>query len=330
MTEPTSPPSAVADEPSTVSAILPAQADGFSRAEAHALAAASLLDDPSVPPWTAAEPLRRGFSALAQAAQAAGDDRPEPAAELDASALPWLGAPQTVAEDLRALAVDDDAAIPPEPLRRLARALSAAVATAADARFAPGRRLEHRRRLVRRILMGVLVAIPVVVALVLTVPDFREGPWRAQYFPTMAFQGEPIVRRDGDVRFDWQRRSPIQDELPEDGFSVRWDTCLELPEDLEISFQLISDDGSRLFVDGQRVLDNWGRHGERSRGADVPLTAGRHHLRVEYFDDRHSASIELRASLHGELPDSLPVKLLHHPGDDLDAHDPCASPPPAP
>jgi hypothetical protein len=294
------------------------------QAEAHALAAAALLDDPSVPPWTAAEHLRRGFSALARAA---GVERPEPAAALDPSTLPWLGAPQAVAEPLRRLGTDDDTTLEPAALRRLGSALATAVATAADARFAPTRRLDRRRRLLRRVLMGVLVFIPVVVGLVLTVPDFREGPWRGQYFANVDFEGEPIVvRREGDVKFEWKRMSPTP-ELPDDAFSVRYDTCMELPEDLEIAFQLISDDGSRLFVDGELVLDNWGRHGERSRGADVPVAAGLHHVRVEYFDDRHGAMVELRASLHGELPDSLPVRLLHHPGDDFDEADPCAAVP---
>jgi hypothetical protein len=249
--------------------------------------------------------------------------RSEPAAALDPSTLPWLGSPQALAEPLRRLGTDDDATLREPVLRRLATALSSAVATAADARFAPARRRERRGRLVRRVLMGVLVLVPVAVGLVLTAPDYREGPWRGAYYPTIDFQGEPLVRREGDVKFDWKRLGPSP-ELPDDAFSARYDVCMELPEPLEIAFQLVSDDGSRLFIDGQQVIDNWGRHGERSRGADVPLAAGMHHLRVEYFDDRHAAALELRASLHGELPDSLPVRFLRHPGDDLEATDPCA------
>lgn len=318
MTEPTpAEPALDASEPRRETT---AEADHWRRAEAHALAAAALLDDPSVPPWTAAEPLRRGFSALARAA---GVPRPEPAAALDPSTLQWLGSPQSVAEPLRGLGTDDDATIPEPALRRLATALSTAVATAAETRFAPTRRRERRSRLVRRSLMGVLVLIPVVVGLVLTVRDFREGPWRGAYYSTIDFQGEPLVRREGDVRFDWKRRAPTP-ELPEDAFSVRWDTCMDLPESRAVTFQLVSDDGSRLYIDGELAVDNWGRHGERSRGADVPLEAGMHHLRVEYFDDRHSAAIELRASIYGELPDMLPVRLLQYPGDDLEAEDPCA------
>lgn len=313
MTEPSTaapdptPPASSAADPSAVA---------WAQAEAHALAAAALLDDPSVPPWTAAEHLRRGFHALARAADL---EPPEP------SRIPWLAAPQAVADALPGLATTHDATVPEAALRSLATALSAAVATAADVRFAPDRRAHRRQRLLRRLLMAVLVLIPVVVVLVLTVRDYREGPWRGAYYSTIDFQGEPlVVRREGDVKFDWKRLGPTP-ELPDDGFSARYDVCMDLPEDLEITFQLISDDGSRLFIDGELAIDNWGRHGERSRGADVPLSAGMHHLRVEYFDERHSAALELRASLYGELPDTLPVRYLHHPGDDLDAQDPCAA-----
>lgn len=298
----------------------PSSEVAFARAEAHALAAASLLDDPSVPPWTAAEHLRRGFAALAQAA---GLEHP-PATPQDASALPWLGSPQAVGQALGALGRgDDDPTLDRAPLRLLSGALSSAVRTAQDERFAPGRRRERRRRLLRRAAITGLVLAPVVVALVLTVPDYREGPWRAQLYDNKDFEGEPIIRRDGDLKFDWKRKSPHPD-IPEDAFSVRWDTCLALPEQRVVAFQLVSDDGSRLLVDGQPVVDNWGRHGERSRGAEVPMSEGVHHLRVEFYDERHSASIELRASIYGELPDSLPVRLLRYPGAEIDDDDPCA------
>ncbi len=296
-----------------------AEAEAWAHAEAHALAAASLLDDPAVPSWTAAEHLRRGFSALARAA---GLDPGEPATALDPSRIPWLGAPQAVVEPLRALAHEDDAALPDATLRRLAAALAAAVAAAADVRFAPARRKERRQRMLRRVAMGVVVLVPVVVGLALTVSDFREGPWRAAYYPTIDFQGEPVVRREGDVRFDWKRKGPTP-ELPEDAFSARFDVCMELPEALEIAFQLVSDDGSRLFIDGALAIDNWGRHGERARGAEIPVSAGMHHLRVEYFDARHGAGLELRASLYGEVPDALPVRYLRYPGDDLSVAAPC-------
>jgi glucose/arabinose dehydrogenase len=59
-------------------------------------------------------------------------------------------------------------------------------------------------------------------------------------------------------------------------------------------FRLSSDDGSRLIIDGQVVIDHDGRHGasaKTSRG--VSLMAGEHELRVEYFDSGGKRSLVL-------------------------------------
>ena len=290
----------------------------FERAQAHCLAAAALLDDVGVPPWTATTHLREGWSALVEAADIETDDV---ATALGNGDVRWVDDPKPVAAGLRE--VSEQTPADAATLLGLSAALGLAVGRAQDEHFAPGLRRDRRRLWLRRLGMLVLVLIPVVVALALTVPDYREGPWRAQYFANPELSGEPVLeRRDGDIKFDWKRMSPT-DELPDDQFSIRWDTCMELPEDLEIAFQLISDDGSRLFVDGEQVVDNWGQHGERSRGGERPLAAGMHHVRVEYFDERHAASVELRASLRGEAPQPLPVRILHYPGATLDEDDPC-------
>jgi len=45
-----------------------------------------------------------------------------------------------------------------------------------------------------------------------------------------------------------------------------------------------SDDGSKLWIDGELVADNDGLHTARTRTGDVDLQAGWHEVRVEYFD----------------------------------------------
>lgn len=50
-------------------------------------------------------------------------------------------------------------------------------------------------------------------------------------------------------------------------------------------FRLTSDDGARLFVGGERLIDNDGRHGMRAvESADLELRTGEHALLVEHFD----------------------------------------------
>ncbi len=67
-------------------------------------------------------------------------------------------------------------------------------------------------------------------------------------------------------------------------FAARFDTFIVLPKDAEYTFQLTSDDGSRLFVDGQEIIDHDGVHAANSKSAKVRLTGGSHALRVEYFE----------------------------------------------
>lgn len=159
---------------------------------------------------------------------------------------------------------------------------------------------------------------PVTAVLVLAIVALRPwqstgvGPWRAVYFLRPDFTGETVERQDLDIAFDWGLAGP-QDEVPADLFSVRWDTCLSLGEEREIAFQLTSDDGSRLFVDGKRLIDNWGRHDLRARGGRIILAPGVHHLRIDYMENKRAAAITLNASIGGEPPGPLPRSMLHAP-----------------
>ena len=48
-------------------------------------------------------------------------------------------------------------------------------------------------------------------------------------------------------------------------------------------FSLTSDDGSRLYIDGQMIADNDGAHPPEERSASLELAGGIHTIRVSYF-----------------------------------------------
>ncbi len=50
------------------------------------------------------------------------------------------------------------------------------------------------------------------------------------------------------------------------------------------SFRLASDDGSMLYIDGKKVIDNDGVHGVESKEASLQLTPGAHEIRVDWFE----------------------------------------------
>jgi hypothetical protein len=62
----------------------------------------------------------------------------------------------------------------------------------------------------------------------------------------------------------------------------------------EHGFEILSDDGARLYVDDQLVLDNDGQHPPRSARGSAMLEPGRHRIRVGYFQGpRYEIALQL-------------------------------------
>ncbi len=51
----------------------------------------------------------------------------------------------------------------------------------------------------------------------------------------------------------------------------------------EHRFETLSDDGSQVFIDGQLVVNNDGRHPPKSAQGAISIPAGKHSIRVSYF-----------------------------------------------
>jgi len=67
-------------------------------------------------------------------------------------------------------------------------------------------------------------------------------------------------------------------------FAFRFQAGLNVPQDGSYSLYLMSDDGSKLFIDGKLIVNNDGLHGYSWRGRRIQLTAGVHDIEVQYFE----------------------------------------------
>lgn len=106
----------------------------------------------------------------------------------------------------------------------------------------------------------------------------------SEVFPDFPASKVPDLKRvDKDINF-----ASTQDDWPgtsfKDFFYVRWTGNIRIPADGKYTFFLVSDDGSRLFIDGKQVLDNGGAHAMEEVSGNAQLTAGEHALKVEYFE----------------------------------------------
>ena len=122
-----------------------------------------------------------------------------------------------------------------------------------------------------------------------------------------------VERIDATIDFDWKNRAPAPG-VPADRFSVRWDGFLKAPRSGTYTFFLAANDGSRLEIGNDLLLQNWRNMGyENWYGSkDVKLAAGWHKIRIEHYDARGGARIILRIGLEGRK-DPLPLnKHLFH------------------
>ncbi|HYR07029.1 MAG TPA: OmpA family protein [Longimicrobium sp.] len=66
-------------------------------------------------------------------------------------------------------------------------------------------------------------------------------------------------------------------------FAIDYNGRIMLPQAGTYTFRLTSDDGSKLFIDGDLVIDNDGVHGPGAIDGEATLAAGIHEVRVQYF-----------------------------------------------
>lgn len=79
-----------------------------------------------------------------------------------------------------------------------------------------------------------------------------------------------------------------------ENFSVRWTGFITAPQSGDYTFTTVSDDGVRLWVNGQPLIDNWTPHGATEDKGAVHLEAGRPvPIRLEYFQGTGGGTIHL-------------------------------------
>jgi beta-glucosidase len=125
------------------------------------------------------------------------------------------------------------------------------------------------------------------------VEGFGKTGMKGEYFDNMNLSGEPVLTRfDSIINFRWGR-SPAPG-LPEDQFSVRWTGKIIPPETRIYSLGTRTDDGSRLYLNGQLLIEDWKEHGEKPNSTEVELIAGKEYEVVfEHFDNGMGAAARL-------------------------------------
>jgi|GEM_PF-6969216 len=148
---------------------------------------------------------------------------------------------------------------------------------------------KHKKILLRSILVVLVIVVPLIVYL--RYLSGRHG-LKGEYYKSQDLLDLYLTRIDKTIYFDWGKKSPLPG-FNKNRFSIRWTGFIYAPESGNYYFLTRSDDGVRLWIDDELLIDDWRGHSELELRRIHNLNKGYHTIKLEYFDDSADASIKL-------------------------------------
>ena len=145
-----------------------------------------------------------------------------------------------------------------------------------------------------------------------------------EYFNNTDFTSRFLFRTDDVVNFDWGTGAPASG-MGADTFSVRWTGQIEPRYNETYTFRTQSDDGVRLWVNNQLVIDQFNDHAPTFHTGTIALQGGvKYDIRMEYYENGGGAVAQLAWQSASQALEVIPQSQLYaaddpapEPGDDL-------------
>jgi hypothetical protein len=159
---------------------------------------------------------------------------------------------------------------------------------------------------------------PIPASQLLPTPPDTSGPvgtgtgLTASYFANETLAGVPVLTRiDAGVDFTWNGGSPASG-IPSDSFSARWTGDLETRYSEPYTLILRTDDGVRLWLDGQLVINDWVLRGAANSTYTFDAEAGRRYrIQIEYYEHFGSAVAQFHWYSAREPSGAVPATQLY-------------------
>lgn len=129
--------------------------------------------------------------------------------------------------------------------------------------------------------------------------------FQATYYSGRTLQGTPILTRTEPV-VNWSYDtggSPAPGTVPTTDFSTRWEGWYNMDRAGAWTFTYTSDDGGRVWLDNELIIDMWYDHGPLTRARTRQFTSGYHLVRVEYYQHEGGMTSQLTITPPGTFPD---------------------------
>jgi len=140
------------------------------------------------------------------------------------------------------------------------------------------------------------------------------GGIRGDYYRGMNFEHLVMTRIDPRIDFNWGDPGSPDASVGDDNFSARWTGEVEAAFTETYTFYTNSDDGVRLWVNGQELVDDWEDQSATENFGTIDLVAGNvYALLMEYYENSGGAVVELLWSSPSTPKQLIPQAALSPP-----------------
>ncbi|WP_211480947.1 glycoside hydrolase family 3 C-terminal domain-containing protein [Arcticibacter eurypsychrophilus] len=116
--------------------------------------------------------------------------------------------------------------------------------------------------------------------------------FQAEYFNNATLEGTSVFKQiEKKINYSWVGGTEIKD-VSKDKFSVRWTGILRSNETSDYDFTLGGDDGYRMYINDELVIDDWTPGGYRSTDFTKTLQKEiNYRIRIEYYQQGGGAAV---------------------------------------
>ena len=141
-----------------------------------------------------------------------------------------------------------------------------------------------------------------------TVPDIKPG-LTCEYF---RYEGEPDFSKINPIQKSVVSIFKLLDKEEKTHFGYIFSGYIKIHQEGIYSFYSISDDGSLLYINDQKVIDNWGIHGMKEGKGQLALKAGFYTIKVVYYQGGGDYGLEVKFQGPDFIKETIPQEVLFH------------------
>ena len=124
--------------------------------------------------------------------------------------------------------------------------------------------------------------------------DGSKSGINVKYFNNKTISGNPILERvESSINNFWSNGEPV-DGIGNENFSVVYEGYIKFPKSGSTIVNVTSDDGSRLYIEDELVIDDWNDHGMETKSFAFEVEKDKlYKIKLEYYENMGDAGVKL-------------------------------------